>query len=73
MIETSAALLPWAEGVNVILIKQLAPTATLVPQLLVIVKSVESAPVETMLEMFTVAVPSFVKEMYLGRLVVFTG
>ena len=57
---TEAVRLPLAEGMNVTLIVQLAPAATLAPQLLVCAKSLELAPVSAMLVMFSVVPPLFV-------------
>ena len=48
---------PAAEGVKVTLIVQLAPAATLAPQLLVWAKSTEFAPPSAMLEMLSEALP----------------
>jgi hypothetical protein len=48
---------PLAAGVKVTLMVQLAPAATLDPQLLVCEKSLESVPVIPMLEMLKAALP----------------
>ena len=52
--------LPIVDGVNVILIAQLVPAATALPQMLVWPKSTLFVPVMTMLVMFNVALPVLV-------------
>jgi hypothetical protein len=54
---TEAVRLPLAEGVNVTLIVQLAPAATLDPQLLVCAKSLALVPVSARLEMLKAELP----------------
>jgi hypothetical protein len=56
---TAALRAPVAVGVNVTLILQMAPTATLVPQVFVWLKSPLFAPVIVMLLMLSAAVPVF--------------
>lgn len=53
--------------------KQLAPAATLVPQVLVWAKSAAWAPVIAMLVMSTPTVPSLVSVICIGRLLVPSG
>ena len=59
--ETSAVRLPFTSGSSVTLMKQLAPEATLFPQLLVSAKSPASAPVIAMPLISTAALPLFVR------------
>ena len=54
---TAALRVPLAAGVNVTLIVQLAPAATLDPQLLVCAKSLGFVPVSARLEMLKAALP----------------
>jgi hypothetical protein len=56
---TAAAKEPLAAGVKVTLMAQLAPAATLDPQLLLCAKSLGLAPVSAMLVMLRDAVPVF--------------
>jgi hypothetical protein len=53
--------------------KQLAPEATLLPQVLVSAKSFALIPVMEMLMMFTAAPPLLVSVILFGRLLVPTG
>jgi len=69
-IVSNANTLPAAEGVQVTLIVQLAPAATLDPQLLVCAKSLELAPVSATLPMPKGAPPAFVRVTLLAVLVV---
>jgi hypothetical protein len=73
VMDALAVRLPFAEGVNVTLMKQLAPEARLDPQLLVWAKSPELLPVIEMLVMLTDVLPLFVIVIFFGRLVVPTG
>ena len=57
----AAARLPAAAGANVTLMVQLAPAATLDPQLLVWAKSVALAPKTAMLEMLKAALPELLR------------
>jgi hypothetical protein len=57
---TAAVRAPEALGLNVTLMAQLAPAATLDPQLLVSVKSVALLPVTATLLMLRVALPELV-------------
>jgi len=61
--ETDALRAPMAVGLNVTLMEHLPPTATLVPQVLVSVKSPLLVPVIAMLLTVIVAVPVFDKVM----------
>jgi hypothetical protein len=61
VIVSVAARLPLTEGVKVRLMAQLAPAATLEPQLLVWAKLLELAPVTAMLAMLKSALPVFVR------------
>jgi len=54
---TAAVRVPAAGGLKVTLIVQLAPIATLEPQVFVSAKSPGSAPVNAMLEMLRAALP----------------
>lgn len=67
---TDALREPTAVGVNVTLRAQLAPDATLLPQLFVWEKSAESVPVRPRLVMLRVAVPVFESVTLCGALVV---
>jgi hypothetical protein len=58
---SEAARLPAAEGVKVTLIVQLAPAATLDPQLLVCAKSPALEPKTAMLVMLKVELPELVR------------
>jgi hypothetical protein len=60
---SEAARLPLAGGVKVTLIVQLAPAATLAPQLLVWAKSPGFVPVSARLVMLKAALPEFVRVM----------
>jgi len=71
--ETAAVRLPFPDGVNFTLMKQLAPDATLVPQVFVSAKSFVSGPVIAMLAMFTVEWLLLLNVIVLARLVVWTG
>ena len=64
---------PVAEGVKVTLIVQLAPAATLVPQVFVCAKSPLLVPVTAMLVMLSAAVPLFVSVTVCAALVVPTA
>ena len=57
----AAARLPAAEGVNLMLMVQLAPAATLDPQLLVWPKSPALAPKTAMLEMLKAELPELLR------------
>ena len=57
----AAARLPAAEGVNLMLMVQLAPAATLDPQLLVWAKSLALAPKTAMLEMLKAELPELLR------------
>jgi hypothetical protein len=57
----------------VTLMKQLAPEATLLPQVLVSAKSFASVPLIAMLVIVTVELPLFVSVILLARLLVPTG
>src|SRR5437870_4396548 len=70
VIETAAVLEPVAVGLNVTLMAQLAPAATVLPQLLVWVKSPPLVPVMPMAEMVSGAVPEFVRVTVFGAVVV---
>ena len=59
--ESDAARLPAEEGVNVTLIVQLAPAATLDPQVFVWLKSPALVPVTEMLVMFKAPLPVLVR------------
>ena len=61
---TKALRLPLEEGVNVTLMAQLAPTATLAPHVLVSGKSFLFAPVIEMLLIDRGAVPALVRVMF---------
>ena len=65
--------LPALAGVNVTLIVQLAPAATLVPQVLVWAKSPALVPLRVMLVMLRVALPLLVRVTELAALVVPTA
>jgi hypothetical protein len=67
---SDAVRVPDADGVNVTLIVQLAPAATLLPQLLVWAKSPEFVPLTPMLEMLKVAFPVLETVTVCGALVV---
>jgi hypothetical protein len=71
--ETAADLAPVALGLNFTLMKQLAPDATLVPQVLVWVKSAAFAPTIVTAVMLTVAWPLLLSVTVLARLVVLSG
>jgi hypothetical protein len=71
--ETSAVRLPFTNGLNVTLIKQIALEATFRPHVLVSAKSFASIPVMEMLVMFTAAPPLLVSVIFLARLLVPTG
>ena len=71
--ETAADRTPVALGVNFTLMKQLAPDGTLVPQVLVWLKSPAFTPTIVMLVMLTVASLLLLSVMVFGRLVVLTG
>jgi hypothetical protein len=71
--ETSAVRLPLANGVNVTVIEQLAPDATLVPHVLDSAKSASSAPVTKMLVMPTAVLPLLLSVIFLGVLLVSRG
>ena len=58
---TAAARLPAAEGVNLIVMAQLAPAATLTPQLLVWAKSLAFAPKTAILEMLKAELPELLR------------
>ena len=73
MTETLADRVPFAEGVNVTVTKQLAPAATLEPQVLVWAKSLAFVPVIEMLLMATATLPLLLSVIFLGRLFVPTG
>lgn len=60
VIVSDAARVPWARGLNVTLIVQFAPAATLDPQLLVCEKSAGFAPAMVMLVILSVAEPVLV-------------
>jgi hypothetical protein len=70
LIDTSAVRLPFTNGLNVTLIKQLAPEATLVPHVLVSAKSRASVLVIAILVIFTAELPLFVSVIFLARLLV---
>ena len=57
----AAERLPLAEGLKVMLMVQLAPAATLDPQLLVWAKSLAFAPKTAMLEIFKAEVPELLR------------
>lgn len=61
VIETEAVRMPFAVGLKVTLMLQLAPAATLVPQVFVCEKSVELVPVTPMLVIVRVALPVLVR------------
>jgi hypothetical protein len=67
-----AARLPLAEGVKVTLMVQLAPAATLDPQLLVWAKSPALVPETAMLVMLKATLPELVRMTVLAVLVVLT-
>ncbi len=71
--ETDADRLPLAEGVKVTVIKQLAPAATLEPQVVVRPKSLPFVPVIEMLVMLTDTLPLLLSVIFLPRLLVPTG
>ena len=75
MIVTEADRVPVAVGLNVTLMVQLAPAATLAPQVFVCEKSPLLAPVMAMPEPLKVSVafPVFVSVMFCEALVVPTG
>jgi hypothetical protein len=60
-------------GLNVTLMKQLAPEATLLPHVLVSAKSFASTPVIEIPVMLTVTLPLLVSVILLARLLVPTG
>ena len=66
---TEAVLVPVEEGVKVTVIKQLPPTATLVPQVFVCAKSAAFVPVIVMLVMTSIAEPVFCRVVLSGALV----
>jgi hypothetical protein len=66
--ETSAVRLPLTKGLNVTLMKQLAPEATLLPHVLVSAKSPASAPMIAMPLILTVTLPLLVSVIFFGRL-----
>jgi hypothetical protein len=70
---TAALRAPVAVGVKVTLILQLAPAATLVPQVFVWLKSPLFAPVIVMLVMLSAAVPVFESVTAWAVLVVLTS
>ena len=72
MTDTDADRTPVACGVKVTDIEQLAPAATLVPQVLVCTKSAALVPVIAMLVIESAAVPPFVSVMAFAALLVFT-
>jgi hypothetical protein len=65
---TEAVRVPVAVGWKVTLIVQLAPAATLDPQLFVCAKSLGFVPASAMLEMFKSALPALVRVMVWGAL-----
>ncbi len=71
--ESEAVLEPIAVGVKVMLMVQFAPTATLVPQLLVCAKLPAFVPVIEMPVMVSTAVPVFDKVTVWAALVVFSS
>jgi hypothetical protein len=71
--ESEAVLEPVAVGLNVRLMVQFAPAATLVPQVLVCAKSPGLAPVIAMLLMVSVEPPVFDRVTFWAALVVFTS
>ena len=68
--ESVAVRFPVADGVNVTVIEQLAPAATLVPQVLVSAKSAAFVPVKEMPVMLTATLPLLLNVTLLGRLLV---
>ena len=70
VIARAAARVPLAAGVKVALMVQLAPAATLDPQLLVWAKSLALAPESAMLVMLKATLPELVKVTALVVLVV---
>ncbi len=70
---TAAARLPDAAGVKLTLTVQLAPAATLVPQVLLSLKSPLFVPVMAILEIVRVAVPLFVSVTFAAALPVPTS
>jgi hypothetical protein len=71
--ETSAVRLPSADGVKVTVMVQLAPALTLVPQVLVSVKSLAFVPVIVMLVMLTATLALLLRVIFLATLLVLTG
>ncbi len=69
---TAALRMPFAVAVNVTLTEQLAPGATLAPQVLVCAKSLLLVPVVAMLVMVSAASPAFERVKDLGALEVLT-
>ena len=75
-LETVPVRLPLAESVKVIVIEQLAPAATLLPQVFVWAKWAKSpalAPVREILVIPTATLPLLLSVIFLGRLLVPTG
>jgi hypothetical protein len=70
---TDADLPPLATGVNVTLMKQLAPAATLVPQVFVWAKSLALFPVIEMLVTLTAELLLLLRVIFVARLFVPTG
>ena len=70
---SEAVRLPLAEGVNVTLIVQLVPAATLAPQLLVCAKSLALVPASARLVMLKVALPVLLRVTVCAVLVVLTA
>ena len=71
--ETEAVLEPLAVGLNVTLMVQFAPMATLVPQVLVCAKLPELVPVIEMPVIVSTALPVFDRVTVWAALVVFTN
>ena len=67
--ETDALRAPVADGVNVTLIEQLAPTAILLPHVFVWEKSPQFVPVRLTLAMLRLAVPALVSVTLVGAVV----
>jgi hypothetical protein len=72
-LERFAVRFPLAEGVNVTVIEQLAPGATLLPQVLIWAKSPASAPATEILVILTATLPLLLSVIFLGMLLVPTG
>lgn len=70
LIDREALREPVVAGVNVTLIVQLAPTATLLPQVLLCAKSPGSDPVKLKLVIVSVEVPLLVRVTFFAALVV---